>query len=94
MEIIKAKPTITNITLTLANTEYSYALPEGTKEFWLKLREEGYPLKVAMVLGDSGTTYFIIQNGEVHREENLKGAITLYFQCPASSQTAEIIVFK
>ena len=45
MEIIRAKPTIVNQTLTNKNTEYSYEVPAGTKEVWIKLRNPGYPLK-------------------------------------------------
>ena len=34
---IVAKPTITNTTMTDADTEYSYALPDGTRRFSIKL---------------------------------------------------------
>lgn len=93
--LTKAKPTVATVSMTSANTEYSYELPQGTREFWLKLRDPGYPMKVAMVSGDSGTTYFTVQNGETHKEPNTKSSkVTLYFQSTQASMVAEILSFR
>ncbi len=95
MEIIKAKPTVATVSLTTANTEGSYELPQGTQEFWVKLRDVGYNLKVAMVEGDSGTTYFTVRSGETHKEQNVKTSkLTLFFQSPQANMTAEILSYK
>jgi len=97
MEVVatKAKPTTANVAMTSANTEYSYELPEGTTEFWMRLRDPGYPAKVAMVEGDSGTTYFTISQGETHKETDIKSSkVTLYFQSTQASMDMEIISFK
>ena len=92
--MIKAKPTVDTVSMTTANTEYSYELPQHTKEFWLKLRTIGYDMKVAMIEGDSGTTYFTIRSGEIHKEETKASKTTLYFQSPQASMVAEILSFK
>jgi len=89
--VIIARPTIENTAMTDANTEYSYAFPSGTTRFTIKLRNVGYPLKLAMVASGSGTTYINIANGQTYREKNIKGSITLYFQSPRAAMTAEIL---
>lgn len=95
MEIRKAKPTIATVAITLADTEYSYTLPQGTHEFWLKLRDPGYPMQACMVSGETGTTYFTVSNGKIHKETNVKSSnVTIYFRSPQASMTAEIISFK
>lgn len=95
MEVIKSKPTIAVVDLTVANTEKSHQLPEGTKEFWIKLRDVGFNLQVAVVEGDSNVTYFTIRSGETHKEPNVKTSkLTLYFQSPQANMTAEILSFQ
>lgn len=90
----KARPTVANVSMPSANTEYSYELPEGTREFWIKLRDAGYALKLAMVSGDSGTTYLTVQNGKIHKETDIKSSkIYLYFRSTQASMVAEIIAF-
>ena len=80
--------------MTSANTEYSYTLPNNTKKFEIKLRNVGYPLKLAIVKGTSGTTYVNIPNGGRHKEEDIRFPNTiLYFQTTANSQVAEIISY-
>lgn len=93
--MIKAKPTVATVSLAVADTEKSYELPQGTREFWIRLRVTGYDLKVAMVEEDSGTTYFTVRSGETHKEPNVKASkLTLYFQSPQANMTAEILSFK
>ena len=94
MEVILAKPTIKNLAMTTASTEYSYELPVGTRMFRVKLRNVGYPLKMAIDEGESGTTYVTIANGQTQEEIVKGGGATLYFQTTANSQVAEIISFN
>lgn len=84
-------PTIYNVTITLANTEYSQALPANTKKFAIKLRSNTADLKYAFVATQSGTNYRTIPAGSEKSEDNLiLAAVTLYFQSSTASQTAEI----
>ena len=95
MEKITAKPTIKNVDLTSADTEVSYELPQHTNEFSVRLRDIGFLLKVAMVEGESGTTYFTVQNGETHKEVGVKASkVTLFLQSPEASMVAEILSFE
>ena len=92
MEKIIARPTIANVDITLANTEYSYTLPVGTTRFEIKLRNIGIPLKICFVSGGSGTTYKNLPAGQSYREDNIKrGPNILYFQAATANQVAEII---
>lgn len=74
-------------------TEYSYTLPAGVREFWLKLRDIGYALQVAMVSGDSDITYLTVASGKIHKEQDLKPASTLYFRSSQANMVAEVLSF-
>ncbi len=88
---ILSRPTIANVTMTSADTEYSYAIPAHSKRFEIKLRSANALLKLAFASGTSGTSYITIPYGSSLLEEDIKaGGITLYFQSPTASQTAEI----
>ena len=94
MEVILAKPIIKNLAMTVAGTEYSYILPVGTKMFRVKLRNVGYPLKMAIDEGESGTTYVTIANGQNQEEIVKGGGATLYFQTTVNGQVVEILSFQ
>lgn len=88
---MKARPTVANVSMTTANTEYSYELPQHTKEFFIKLRNLGYPLQLAVVEGDSNTTYYNIANSKTLRDEVRASKVTLYFRSTTNSMVAEIL---
>lgn len=93
MEIkpIIAKPTVKNVTMTLANTEYSYTLPAGTQMYRVKLRGVGASLKLAV---GSGGTNRTIANGQTFERFEKSGGSSLYFQSPTAGQVAEILSFQ
>jgi hypothetical protein len=94
MQIV-GRPTIANTAITLADTEYSYDIPAGTKRFEIKLRALNALLKLAFISGASGTTYITIPYGGSYVENDVKaGPITLYFQSPSATQVAEIKTWK
>lgn len=85
-------PVITNKAITLANTEYSHAIPAGAKKFSIKLRNTSIDLKIAFASGTSGTTYYTLKAGMEYTEENINAddGLTLYFQSATAAQVAEI----
>jgi hypothetical protein len=89
------EPTIANVAMASANTEYSYAVPADTRKLTIKLRDSGYDLKLAYTQGQSGTTYILIPAGSTKTIENIyiKG-VTLYFQTDADTQVLEVEVWK
>lgn len=90
--MIIARPTIANVAMTSANTEYPYTFPVGTTRFEIKLRNVGVPLKICFVSSGSGTTYKNLPAGQTYKEDNIKkGPNILYFQSASANQVAEII---
>lgn len=88
-----AKPTIYNKSMTTANTEYSQAIPAGTKRLEVKLRALNQLLRVSFASGMS--TYFTVGYGDVFKIDAKMGGMTVYLKCVAgSSQTAEISCWK
>lgn len=89
---MNARPTIVNVSMTLASTEYSYSLPAGTKRFSFKLRDAGADCQVAFVQGESGTTYVNLPGGRTYSESEIKGGgNVLRFRSASAGQTAEIL---
>lgn len=89
-----AKPTIANVSMTSANTEYSYTFPAGTRAFRIKLRALNAQLKIAFVSGESGSTYLTVPYGDFLEMKAKVGGATIYFQSASASQTAEIKTWK
>ena len=89
-----AKPTIKNTTMTTKDTEYSYALPAGTRAFSIKLEAINTLLKIAFVEGESGTNYITLPYGETLKQNAKVGGSTIYFQSPTASQKAQITTWK
>lgn len=90
-----SKPTISNLTLTLAATEYSYALPANTKKAVIKARGSN-DLRFAFVSGETATSYITIPAGSQFATDSiyLRGQ-TIYIQCPgAAGEVAEILTFQ
>lgn len=84
-------PTIYNVAVTLANTEYSQVLATNTRRFSISIRGIA-ELKLAYILGNSGTIFKKIPAGTEYTENDLDlTGVTLYFQSPMASQTVEII---
>ena len=86
-----SRPTVTNVTMTLANTEYSHAVQANTKKLLLKERSGGSSVKLAYATGTSGTTYITIPAGSSkYFEASWLRGVTLYFQCPDAGNVLEI----
>lgn len=83
-------PTIYNVEVTSANTEFFQVLNDSTKRFTIKARESA-KLQLAYSFGDSGTTFVTIPRGAVYSEDNMSFSGTLYFQSDRAGVTVEII---
>jgi len=83
-------PTVYNVAMASADTEYSQALPSGTKKFLIKLRTDA----VMKVKFASGGNYITVPSGGSYNEDNLDlTGVTLYFESSVASNTAEIIAW-
>jgi len=94
LEAVAQTPTIYNVDMTAANTEYFQALPTNTRKLDIKLRAQNALLKIAFVEGESGTNYIQISYGSSLHLENVKlNNIIVYFQSPSNSQVCEILAW-
>lgn len=84
-------PLVTNIVATLANTEYSFLLPNNTKQFLIKSRGIG-KLQFSFVSGTTGSNYITIFPGASYKEKELLLTPTfIYFQNSKAGETVEIL---
>ncbi len=91
-------PTILNVTCTLANTEYSQALPAGCLHYSFQLRDATKVLRFAHVIGKvAGPTapYATVAAGKAYTSpEKLalkQGSETIYFATPDAAQVVELV---
>ena len=89
---LKTNPTIYNLEMDLANTEYSQALPSDTKSFMVKFRE---PTKALLRYQSGSSEYLTIPTGTIYKEERISGstAVTIYLETTKPSMVAEIVVW-
>lgn len=87
-------PAIYNVTMTSKDTEYSQALPAGTRKVDIKLRATNALLKVAFTESASGSTYITVPYGSSLHLENVDlTSITVYVQSPTDVQTLEVLAW-
>jgi len=86
-------PTIYNLTLTNANTEYSQTLPSNTTKYVIQCRSDD-DIKMSFTSGESGTKYITIHGGQSYWEDLIKpSSLTLYFQSSTAGVVVEIIAW-
>jgi len=90
-------PVIYNVTMTLADTEYSQALPASTKRFSIRTRD-GTAFRMAFVTGKVAAPtepYFSILANIPYIEEQIEvAALTLYFGCGDAGKICEIVAWS
>jgi hypothetical protein len=84
-------PVVENISLTLANTEYTVAIPAEAKRFRFQARGQT-TLKFSEVSGASGTTYYTVHPFNSYGVDSIKGTgiINLYVQSTKANQVLEL----
>lgn len=85
-------PHVFNVAVASADTEYSQALPNNTKAFFLKCRTVSR-MKLAYANGESGTKFVTIPPGGFWVDQNFYSAQTVYFQSVKAGVTVEIVAF-
>jgi len=96
MTLIAQTPYIYNVTLTLANTEYSQALPRGTKRFTISERG-GNPFRLAFSTGLVAAPtepYETVMANQVYWEQDLYlVGVMVYFAAPILGRVIEIVAW-
>lgn len=86
-----SSPVVLNFNLTLADTEYTVAIPQSAKRFRLQARGQT-TLKISEVSGQSGTTYFTVRPFCTYGIDSIKASstINLYVQSTKPGQVLEL----
>jgi len=84
--------TTANVAVVLANTEYSYTFPVGTKTFLLRDRDSDSKLRIAYASGGTGTNWFTNYPGNIYPANNLNTltGFTIYFRSNKANRVIEI----
>lgn len=90
-------PTIFNVAMPSANTEYSWALPANTKKFTVSLRENNEAYRLAFEAGRvaAPTAPFLAvpAGGQYFEDHVWLTGMTLFFACPVAGRTVQIIAW-
>jgi hypothetical protein len=88
-----SNPTVTNVSMTLAATEYSFALPTNTRKFSIRVRLDDNKAPILQVYySPGGASYLSINPGGVYSETDMAlSGITIYFKCSLPGRVAEIV---
>lgn len=92
--LISKDPTVYNVAMPLANTEYSLAIPLDTKRIQVNIRDAKSTYTISWT---SGGAYLSKGYGIVYEESNLQivaGNDTIYFTAPKANMVMEIITWK
>jgi len=84
-------PVVMNVSVTLANTEYTVTIPASARRFRLQARAQT-TLKISDAVGQSGTTYFTLHPYNTYGVDSIKGSstINLYVQSTRPNQVIEV----
>jgi hypothetical protein len=85
------KPTIQNLMLPLANTEYAIQFAVGTKKLNIKIRDYAAPMQLSWNLGESNTNYLSVSRGNSYYEEGLS-LTTQYRTVYVRTNKADMII--
>jgi len=93
MRPIGRQRVIYNKTMTLADTEYSQAIPSGVVKLLVQCRGQ-YDSKLSFSATGSSTNYITIKAGSVYYEDMIDGSPgTVYIQSPTAGQVMEILAW-
>lgn len=91
---VATTPTVYNVDMTLADTEYSQALPADTKIFEIREQSMNFTTRYAFVTGKvavPSAPYRTLGVGEVKTVEGLSlTGKTIYFACSTAGKVMEI----
>lgn len=87
-------PQIFNLSVPLADTEVSQALPSSTKRFLVRARGKSR-VQFSFNSGDSGSNFITISPGAVYSEDNLRlTSLTLYLQTSLANEVVEVLTWS
>lgn len=88
------EPTIYNVTLTSADTEYPQALPGNTRKIAVIPRDPANSIKMAFTSGASGTTYVTVDSRTYFDDLISMAKPIVYLQSGTAGAVVEIIAWN
>lgn len=87
-----SNPSVQNVSMALAGTEYTVTIPISTKQFELRSRLSG-TLQIAYVSGQSGITFRTVPPGCAYIESGLllNSNLVIYIQSTKPNDTLEAV---
>jgi hypothetical protein len=84
-------PVVMNVSVPLANTEYTVTIPADARRFSLQARGQT-TLQISDQPGQSNTTYFTLRQFNTYGVDSIKGSstINLYVQSTKPNQVIEV----
>lgn len=97
-DILSSTATYTSVSMSLADTEYTYTLPSAAKSIEMRLDIDStsdFKLNIGGGVGDSATDYIPVEDGELYWRQNLNltAGTVLRFQSPSAGETMRIVTF-
>lgn len=94
--LVISTPTIYNIPLTTAATEYTVAIPQSTQRFELRIRDGGAKAQFSFISGQSNTNFITLGYGSSYSEDglSLSSILNIYIQSNKSNQVLEVITWN
>lgn len=89
-------PVISVVTLTNADTEYSYTMPADTRKFTIQARESA-DVRIAFESGKVATStdpYLTLKAGNVWWEDHIDSETTIYFASSSAGTHVEILIWS
>lgn len=90
--LLPSTPTIQNISVTSANSEFSYALPIDSKRFLVRVREGDTKVKLSFTSGGTSSDFITISPGVVFSEVDVDASmVTLYLNANNAPRVIEVL---
>lgn len=87
-------PQILNVTLTEANTEYFFEIPDGTRQYTFKTRDPNHPLKFSFEENMTNTIYMSLNTLSYSEDTVLMVGVKVYCQSPVAGCVVEVLILR
>lgn len=89
--LTKTSPSVLNIPILVANTEYAINLPASTVSFLISTRQASR-LQLSYIAGQSSSIYLTIHPGSCYSESDLvPSSRQIFVQSPLVGETVEVV---
>ena len=89
-----SSPTVTNVVIAGASTEYNYTIPSNTKKFLMRARNKS-KIQFSFQTGTTNTNFVSIPPGSNYTLDGmtLNTSLTIYFQSSKGGEVLEVLTW-